>query len=157
MTALSNSIPSKIIQGKHQNTSSKALFDRGRRWAYKRIRGHWRPEGQQSWKKAVLSALKAINTTLESPVDTDDVEYIAGKIAAWTWNRFTPAAFREVQARRGRRSGEKRSEKSFERADLFLKLRADYPTESVAETAKRAGISRAAAFRVLSSSKAFET
>jgi len=77
------------------------LFERLRRWAYKAIRQHWRPDGARHWHGAVLDHAECYND-FSTPLPYGEVKATARSIARWTWRHFTPASWRKVQADRGR-------------------------------------------------------
>lgn len=78
------------------------LFDGLRLWAYGTVRQFWRPGGEEAWREAVRRQAEALNTSA-IPLGAAEVASIARSVARYVWRRFTPAAFREVQAARGRR------------------------------------------------------
>lgn len=82
------------------------LFDQLRTWAYKAVRGYWKPGGYDEWQAAVKAKAGAYNV-FETPLPAKEVGHIAKSIGKWVWQHFTPAEFRAVQAHRGRRKGSK--------------------------------------------------
>lgn len=80
------------------------LFDRLRHWAYKAVRRYWCPGGYADWQAAVVSKAGSYNTFTE-PLQTNEIRGIAKSVCKWVWTTFTPAEFRAVQGRRGRRKG----------------------------------------------------
>ncbi len=83
------------------------LFDTTRKWAYKAIRDHWKPNYRDKWHEAVLSEVDGLNGQFSAPLPYGEVKSIAKSIAKWTYQHFTPAGFSKVQARRGKKGGEK--------------------------------------------------
>ncbi len=82
------------------------LFDTTRKWAYKAIRDHWKPNYRDKWHEAVLSEVDGLNGQFSAPLPYSEVKSIAKSIAKWTYKNFTPAGFSKVQARRGAKGGE---------------------------------------------------
>jgi hypothetical protein len=79
------------------------LFDKGRYWAYKEIREYWKPGYKKEWFQAVEDYLLSINGLFNNPLAYSEIKGIAKSIAKWTYKHFTPEAFRESQARKGRK------------------------------------------------------
>lgn len=82
------------------------LFERLRQWAYRAVRGYWRPGGFADWQAAVVSKAGSYNTFPE-PLQSAEVRAVAKSVGKWVWQRFTPTEFRAAQGRRGRRKGAK--------------------------------------------------
>jgi hypothetical protein len=82
-----------------------ALFDALRLWAYKAVRGYFKPGGMADWQAAVHAHARAHNT-FTAPLPEPEVRAIARSVAKWVWQRFSPAEFRARQGKRGRRKGE---------------------------------------------------
>lgn len=90
-----------------------ALFDSLRTWAYRAVRGHWRPGGAEAWAAAVLAQAERMNDFPQplGPLPYSEVKATAKSVARWVWQRFTPAGFRESQAAKGAMKGrEKRAQ-----------------------------------------------
>lgn len=82
------------------------VFEIVRRQAYSNVRDYWRPGGGVAFAAAVLDlVLAANNTEIGNPMQASECRAIARSIARWTWQRFTPDQFREIQAARGARKG----------------------------------------------------
>lgn len=81
------------------------LFDRLRMWAYRAVRGFWRPEGLRFWMEVVRRQAEALNC-FPQPLSNAEVTGIARSVARYVWRRFSPTEFRELQAERGRRGAE---------------------------------------------------
>lgn len=77
------------------------LFDMLRSWAYRAVRGYWRPGGMEAWAEAVRRHAEALNTFTEA-LGHSEVAGIARSVARYVWRNTTPAGFHEVQAVRGR-------------------------------------------------------
>lgn len=80
------------------------LFDALRTWAYRAVRGYWRPDGWNAWHEAVLARAERLNV-FEVPLPYSEVKATAKSVARWTWRKLTPGGFRDSQARRGSRKG----------------------------------------------------
>ena len=80
------------------------LFDHLRTWAYKAVRGYWRPGGFNAWAEAVLDRAERLNTFVQ-PLPHAEVRATARSVARWTWRKLTPGGFRDSQAARGSRKG----------------------------------------------------
>ena len=84
-------------------------FDAVRRIAYRAIREHWAPDGFDRWERYLRGEVQAYSGERHDPPLHDaECRWIAGSIARWTWRRFTPGAFRAIQAKRGEASGKAR-------------------------------------------------
>mgnify|MGYP003632828661 CR=1 FL=1 len=82
------------------------VFEVVRCKAYSIVRDYWRPGGEADFFAAVLAlVLDSNNRDLGRPLDTRECQGIARSICKWIWQRFTPEAFREIQAARGARKG----------------------------------------------------
>ncbi len=96
------------------------LFEHLRRWAYRAI-------NQDDWKSLDAWAVGVLHKAAEyndfnSPLSYAEVKAIARSVARWTWKHFSPQAFSQIQAARGRRSGKVRKEKSLQRQLLLSGL-----------------------------------
>jgi hypothetical protein len=141
-----------------------SLFDDLRKWAYRAIRAHWRPNGYKAWHLAVLEKANALNCFPE-PLPIAEIQATAKSVSKYTWRRFTPKGWTEfverthtpeIQARRGKvggmRSGEVRTEKAAEMAAKAMELRRQGMTQ--AEIAKALGAGERSVRRWLSSKPA---
>ena len=86
------------------------LFDRLRHWAYRAIRQGW-PDYDR-WFEAVYQRAKAYNDFTD-PLSDAEIRHTARSVAKWTHQNLSPAGFAAVQARRGRKKGEKRRDELF--------------------------------------------
>jgi hypothetical protein len=129
-----------------------SLFDDLRQWAYKAVRGYWRPAGYKAWHLAVLEKANALNCFPE-PLPIAEIQATAKSVSKYTWQRFTPKGWAdfverthtpEIQAKRGKiggvRSGEARAEKAAGMAARALELRKQGMKQ--AEIAKALGVHR---------------
>lgn len=114
----------KVVAGVGRNVTA---FDTVRAWAYKAVRGYWKPEGFKAWQSAVESQVRAVNSTFSVPLPESEVRALTRSIAKWVWNNCTPGGFSEAQAERGRKGGEKsgevRAKTSESRREEVKKLR----------------------------------
>ncbi len=107
------------------------LFHELRQWAYKAVRDYWQPGGYAAWALAVRARAEALNGNFANPLPESEIKASCKSIARWVWQRFSPAELRalierthspELQAKRGKRSGEVRREGSTEAAQPWLDL-----------------------------------
>ena len=102
------------------------LFDHVRQFAYENLR-HYRRDTRSfpSWWRAVEHEAISRNDGFPEPLPIMEVQHVAKSIAKWTWQRFDVEAsdrkFKEKQARRGSRKGQKRREQMLPRV---LEMRA---------------------------------
>lgn len=91
------------------------LFDDLRLWAYKAIRQGW--PGFQQWQAACLDRAFGYNAQFAAPLGLSEVRHIAKSVAKWTHKNLSRESFErlvrathapELQAARGRKSGEAR-------------------------------------------------
>lgn len=108
------------------------LFDALRRWAYTAVREFWRPGGEDAWQEAIKRQAAFLNTFSE-PLGWPEVNGIARSVARYVWRRFSPRAFQQVQAARGRKSGLSRFEASEDkRASARLMASHGHSTRKIA-------------------------
>jgi hypothetical protein len=119
-------LPNKLPKGRESVGIGRnvSLFDDLRQWSYRAIRLHWRPDGFKAWQLVVLEKAENLNQFSE-PLPYAEIKATAKSVAKWTWQNFTPKGFQEyvgrthtpeIQAKRGKRSGEVRAEKAAEKA-----------------------------------------
>lgn len=99
------------------------MFEKLRKWAYRAVRAYWQPNGYESWLNAVEAKINDLwghdegNWTTEHGYGENERKDTAKSVAKWVWDRFNPAGWQkwvdathkpEVQAKRGKKSGEKR-------------------------------------------------
>lgn len=121
------------------------LFDKLRIWAYRAVRGYWRPGGQRIWDETVRRQAEALNNYLQ-PLSNSEVAGIARSVARYVWRRFSPAGFRDLQAERGRRGAKaaatlKRSRREQEIQETISRLSVEGWVPSMRIVAKALGCS----------------
>lgn len=92
------------------------LFEHVRKQAYQDVRKFWRPGGYEAFRDHCLVLAESLNRFTQ-PLPQSEIRSIARSIAKWVWQRFNPAEFRAIQARRGSRKG------ASKRAELLPKVR----------------------------------
>lgn len=94
------------------------LFDRTRAWAYRAIKRYW-SDGASTWDEVVEAKAQFNNLAFENegrePLPFNEVKHLSHSIAHWTWGRFTPEKFSEVQAARNRKSVKARRQQGIAR------------------------------------------
>ena len=79
------------------------IFDRTRAWSYRAIKRYW-SDGAATWGEVVHAKAAILNLDLERegriPLPDREILHLARSISKWTWSRFTPAIFSEIQAQR---------------------------------------------------------
>ena len=82
------------------------VFDRTRAWAYRAIKRHWGGDFGE-WGEVVHAKATILNWDLEregrEPLPDREIWHLARSISKWTWSRFTPKTFSEIQAQRSAR------------------------------------------------------
>ena len=87
------------------------VFEIVRKESYSLVRDYWKPGGAVAFAAAVLELVEASNhRDIGNPLDIRECRAIARSISKWTWQKFTPAKFREIQAARGSRKGASKRE-----------------------------------------------
>ncbi|HQQ69094.1 MAG TPA: primase C-terminal domain-containing protein [Alicycliphilus sp.] len=81
------------------------LFERLRPMSYSLVRKFWLPGGFDHFKDAMRALADDLNAAFAVPLPVAEVKAIAASCARWVWKHFDPAAFREIQSRRGARKG----------------------------------------------------
>lgn len=97
------------------------MFDTARSWAY----GQWwhhRHSSPSDWELLVLQRCHAVNTEFSAPLPFSEVSATAQSVSRWIWRNFTEQAYRELQARRGRKGG---SNMSAKRIDAIARRKID--------------------------------
>lgn len=85
-----------------------SLFDITRKWSYRAIAGYW-TASMEEWERAVFTHAHEVNETIIAndftcgPLAYPEVRSVARSIARWTRRNFSPEAFNEIQAARGRK------------------------------------------------------
>ena len=79
------------------------IFDRTRAWAYRAIKRYWQDDFSE-WGEVVHAKAAILNLDLEregrEPLPDREIWHLSRSISKWTWSRFTPAIFSEIQAQR---------------------------------------------------------
>lgn len=101
-------------------------FEVARQWAYVAIRKYWRGKGSlEDWHAEVLGYVRGLNSQFSAPLPSSHSRSIAKSIANYCWLNITEsglAAFKagtdlpEVQAKRGRKKGQKARDEKMEEA-----------------------------------------
>lgn len=82
------------------------VFDRTRTWSYRAIRRYW-SDGAATWGEVVHAKARILNLDLEregrEPLPDREILHLARSISKWTWQKFSPEAFSEIQAQRSAR------------------------------------------------------
>lgn len=84
------------------------LFESLRQRAYVQVKKFWHPCGQEPFHDWFLKEAEALNQQLPVPLRFSEMKGIARSVGRWVWKRFTPGGFRDLQAARGRASGNAR-------------------------------------------------
>ena len=104
-------------------------FDHLRHYAYHEIRLWWAPPRERGVYVAWLTHLyhRGLDYTANehpTPLDHREVHHTAKSVARWVWRTFSAERFSELQAHRGRLSGERRRAATSERDARILELHA---------------------------------
>lgn len=91
------------------------LFEHLRKQAYQDVRQFWQPGGFEPFRGHCLALAEGLNR-FSTPLPQSEVKSAARSVSKWIWQRFNPAEFRAIQARRGSRKG------SAKRAELLPKV-----------------------------------
>ncbi|MCD9489180.1 RepA protein, partial [Photobacterium iliopiscarium] len=83
------------------------LFENVAHWAYKEVREYWSPDYKSKWQEAVVSHTEALNAQFIEPLPYSEVKSISKSIANFVIRHFSPEKFRESQAIKGRKGGQK--------------------------------------------------
>lgn len=79
------------------------IFDRTRAWAYRAIKRYWQDDFSE-WGEVVHAKAAILNLDLEregrEPLPDREIWHLSRSISKWTWSKFTPKAFSEIQAQR---------------------------------------------------------
>lgn len=82
------------------------IFDRTRAWSYRAIKRYWSGNFSE-WSEVVHAKAAILNFDLEregrEPLPDREILHLSRSISKWTWSRFTPEAFSEIQAHRSAR------------------------------------------------------
>lgn len=79
------------------------VFDRTRAWSYRAIKRYW-SDRAATWDEVVHAKATILNLDLEregrEPLPDREIWHLSRSISKWTWSRFTPESFGEIQAQR---------------------------------------------------------
>lgn len=100
------------------------LFEETRLWAYEAVRRYWE-DGSEAFHAAVHDHVSLLNAQLTTPLPDCEVTSLAKSISGWTWKKFTPEKFREVQKARSVRGNQVKTARATEREQLVMKMRAE--------------------------------
>lgn len=121
------------------------LFEETRLWSYEAVRRYWE-DGTEAFSAAVHDHASLLNAALTTPLPASEVRALANSISRWTWQKFTPEKFRDLQTWRSGRAAAKRTAHALEREQTVVSMRAEGAKwQTIADTL---GISCAAAKQV---------
>lgn len=81
------------------------LLESLRQRVYVLVKKFWRPAGQQPFQDWLLKDTEALNQQFPTLLHFSEMKRIARSVGRWARKRFTPGAFRDLPAARGRASG----------------------------------------------------
>ena len=127
-----------------------------RKWAYRAIRKHRAAGGNlEMWEQACVGAAERFTQEdHHPPLHRSECGWIGRSVSRWTWRRFTPERFSEIQAQRGR-GGKAVIAKREERNRRIRELQAAGYTQGL--IARVAGVSRRTVSRVIHSQPELST
>ncbi len=145
-------LPERVI-GLGRNVEA---FDMTRKWAYRAIRKHRAAGGNlEMWEQACVGAAERFTQEdHHPPLHRSEYGWIGRSVSRWTWRRFTPERFSEIQAQRGR-GGKAVIAKREERNRRIRELQAAGYTQGL--IARVAGVSRRTVSRVIHSQPELST
>ena len=82
-------------------------FDAVRQWAYPLLLPHKADGGSlETWRMACTGAAEQFtHEHHDKPLHGSECKWIGASVSKWTWQRFTPERFAEIQRERGRAGG----------------------------------------------------
>jgi hypothetical protein len=83
------------------------MFNELRRFAYRNVLAYKESGDLDAWRLRLLNEAHALNV-FALPLATSDLRSVACSVAKWTWRRFSPERFSEIQAARGREGAAQR-------------------------------------------------
>ena len=106
-------------------------FDAVRAWAYRLVLQHKADGGSlETWRLACTGAAEQFTGEHHDPaLHNAECKWIGSSIGKWTWAKFTPERFAEIQAERGKASGQRRREAVTERNRRILALASEGVTQ----------------------------
>jgi Replicase family/Primase C terminal 1 (PriCT-1) len=111
------------------------LFENLRHWAYTAIRRAGWPD-LETWRGLVLAQAVHFNA-FPTPLPYRELISCAKSIAMWTWERFTPESFSQIQRARIRQRWGDQVEQRRRHLMHFMRVHPDY---SLREVSRRTGI-----------------
>lgn len=79
------------------------IFDRTRTWSYRAIKRYWGGDFGE-WGEVVHAKARILNLDLERegriPLPDREILHLARSISKWTWQKFSPETFSEIQEQR---------------------------------------------------------
>lgn len=100
------------------------LFEETRLWSYEAVRRYWE-DGTEAFSAAVHDHASLLNAALTTPLPVSEVQALANSISRWTWEKFTPERFHDVQKARSKRAAAKRTTRALEREQAVTSMRAE--------------------------------
>lgn len=100
------------------------LFEETRLWSYEAVRRYWE-DGTEAFSAAVHDHASLLNAALTTPLPESEVRALANSISRWTWQKFTPEKFRDIQTQRSAKGNQVKTAKATEREQTVLKMRAE--------------------------------
>jgi len=100
------------------------IFEETRLWAYEAVRRYWE-DGAEAFHAAVHDHVAFLNAELTTPLPACEVTALAKSISGWTWEKFTPEKFREVQKARSVKGNQVKTARATAREQRVLQLRAE--------------------------------
>lgn len=121
------------------------LFEETRLWSYEAVRRYWE-DGTEAFSAAVHDHASLLNAALTTPLPESEVRALANSISRWTWQKFTPKKFRDIQTQRSAMGNQVKTARALEREQAVMSMRAvGAKWQTIADTL---GISCAAAKQV---------
>lgn len=115
-----------------------AVFVAVKNWAYRNIKEYW-TKSYSDWFSAIEFECECENAKFEMPLPLREIKSISKSVSKWTWQRFTPEKFSDLQRERVNRRWSKQSKKS-------IGLERLKNGASVDEVMQELNVSRATAF-----------
>lgn len=100
------------------------LFEETRLWSYEAVRRYWE-DGTEAFNAAVHDHASLLNAALMTPLPVSEVQALANSISRWTWEKFTPERFRDVQRTRSTKGNQVKTARALEREQTVVSMRAE--------------------------------